>query len=44
MIHDAWLAARAQIAEFVDLHGDLVFAGGILLIVGWFVYRWLDAR
>ena len=44
MIYDAWLSARAQMAEFVDLHGDLVFAVAILLVVGWFVYRWLDAR
>lgn len=44
MLQDAWLAARAKMLEFVYLHGDAVWVGVVVVIVGYFVFRWLDAR
>jgi len=44
MLQDAWLDARAKVLEFVYLHGDAVWIGMLLLVLAFFVYRWLDAR
>ena len=44
MLQDAWLDARAKILEFVYLHGDAVWIGVVVLIVAYFVYRWLEVR
>jgi len=44
MLQDAWLDARAKALEFVSLHGDAVWIGVLALIVGYFVFRWLDVR
>jgi hypothetical protein len=42
MLQDAWLDAREKLLEFVYLHGDTVWICVIVLIVAYFVYRWID--
>ena len=44
MLQDAWLDARAKLVEFAYLHGDVLWMGAIVLVVAFFLYRWLDAR
>jgi hypothetical protein len=30
--------------DFMSVHGDAVWIGAVVLVVAYFVYRWLDER
>lgn len=44
MLQDAWLDAREKMLELIYLHGDAVSIGVVVLVVGFFAWRWLDSR
>jgi len=44
MLQDAWLDAREKLLEWVYLHSDAAWIGLVVLLVGFFAWRWLSAR